>query len=226
MNGKSIFLDQDLLVAYVDGELEPERRAAVEAALLHDAEAWEAVRLLRLSGEAAARAFADVVDEPVPDRLIAAAADRSKIADSAARRPKVRWPPAWWAPLLAASLAALAIGLGAGYGLRGLETTPERSSAGTYAPAASRSDPLAARFESVLVAALEKGSEGQSFTYESQDVGHGRVELGRTFTTGFGSDCREFHREETRAGDLRRDNGLACRGLDRGWTVMILPAAG
>jgi hypothetical protein len=227
MSGKPVFLDQDLLVAYVDGELEPEQRAAVEAALLHDAEAWEAVRLLRLSGEAAARAFADVVDEPVPARLIAAAADRSKIADGAGRRPKVRWTSGRWAVPLAASLAALAIGLGAGYGLRGLEATPDQSSPGTYAPAAaSTSDPLAARFESALVAALEKGSEGQSFTYESQNVGHGSVELGRTFTTGFGWDCREFHREETRAGDRRRDNGLACRDLDRGWTVMILPAAG
>jgi len=227
MSKKPIVLDQDLLVAYVDGELEPERRAAVEAALLHDAEAWEAVRLLRLSGDAAARAFADVVDEPVPARLIAAAADRSKIANGATGRAKVRWISARWAVPLAASLAALAIGLGAGYGLRGLEAPPEGPSAGTYAPAAdSTSDPLAARFESVLVGALEKGSAGQSFTYESQDVGHGSVKLGRTFTTGFGSDCREFRREETRAGDLRRDNGLACRGLDKGWTVMILPAAG
>ena len=66
MSENRIFLDQDLLVAYVDRELPPDRLAAVEAALLHDAEAWEAVRLLRLSAKAAARAFALVIDEPVP----------------------------------------------------------------------------------------------------------------------------------------------------------------
>ena len=37
MSENRIFLDHDLLVAYVDRELPPDRLAAVEAALLHDA---------------------------------------------------------------------------------------------------------------------------------------------------------------------------------------------
>jgi hypothetical protein len=221
MSENQIFLDQDLLVAYVDQELPPDRQAAVEAALVHDAEAWEAVRLLRLSAKAAARAFAHVIEEPVPARLRAAAGGKIDDGLLTARGAKTR-PAARWLMPLAASLAALAVGLGAGYSLHGLGG----SSGGGYIPAtAPAADPLAARFESALLAALEKGSDRQSFVCESKDVGQGRVELGRAFTTGFGSDCREFHREETRAGGLHREDGLACRGADKSWSVMVLPAA-
>jgi surface antigen len=129
---------------------------------------------------------------------------------------------------LAASLAALAVGLGAGYSLRGITGgTTTGTAGGTYIPAgAATVDPLAARFESALFAALEKGADGRSFSYDSKDVGQGRVELGRAFTTGFGADCREFHREETRGSVASRADGLACRGADKGWSVMILPPAG
>ncbi len=223
MSESRIFLDHELLVAYVDRELPPDRLAAVEAALVHDAEAWERVRLLRLSAHAAARAFAHVIDEPVPARLRAAAEGKAENGNLVALGARARPAAARWLMPLAASLAALALGLGAGYSLRG----PGGAPGGGYVPAtASTVDPLAARFESVLLAALEKGSEGQSFTYESKDVGQGRIDLGRAFTTGFGSDCREFHREETRAGAHRREDGLACRGADKGWSVMVLPGTG
>jgi anti-sigma factor RsiW len=221
MSENRIFLDHDLLVAYVDGELPPDRLAAVEAALLHDAEAWEAVRLLRLSAKAAARAFAPVIDEPIPARLRAAAGGKAERGKLGAPRPRMR---AGWPMALGASLAALAVGLGAGYSLRGITGG---TAGGAYTPASdATADPLAARFESALLAALEKGVDGQSVSYESKDVGQGRVELGRAFTTGFGSDCREFHREETRASALSRADGLACRSADKGWSVMILPTAG
>jgi anti-sigma factor RsiW len=221
MSENRVFLDHDLLVAYVDRELPPDRLAAVEAALLHDADAWEAVRLLRLSAKAAARAFAPVIDEPIPARLRAAAGGKAESGKFGAPRPRMR---AGWPMALGASLAALAVGLGAGYSLRGITGG---TAGGAYTPASdATADPLAARFESALLAALEKGVDGQSVSYESKDVGQGRVELGRAFTTGFGSDCREFHREETRASALSRADGLACRGADKGWSVMILPTAG
>ncbi len=225
MSENRIFLDQDLLVAYVDRELPSDRLAAVEAALVHDAEAWEAVRVLRLSAKAAARAFAPVVDEPIPARLRAAAGEKVENSRFGAPRAPMR---AGWLMALAASLAALAVGLGAGYSLHGMTGGITGGTAGgAYIPAsAATADPLAARFESALLAALEKESDGQSFSYESKEVGQGRVELGRAFTTGFGADCREFHREETRGSVASRADGLACRGADRGWSVMILPAAG
>jgi surface antigen len=204
-----VFLDHDLLVAYVDGELPRERLAAVEAALMRDAEAWETVRLLRLSANAAARAFAPVLQEPIPARLMEAA----NPARANSRRPARFWPMA-----LAASLAALAIGVGAGYELRSLPSG--------YIPASLTSaDPLAGKFEAALQTILEKGKPGESLTYESPAAGSGQVVLGPAFATGFGAPCQEFHRDETRGSEHRVADGIACRAADKSWSVMILPRA-
>ena len=207
MNQKTISLDHELLVSYVDGELPRERVADVEAALMHDAAAWETVRLLRLSTQAAARAFAAVMEEPVPARLIAAAS-----APGIARRPTMRrWPAA-----IAASFAALAIGLGAGYFLHADKSA--------YVPASlPGSDPLNSRFEAALANALNGGAEGTHVNYESQGM-QGEIVLGAAFMTSFGSPCRSFHREENRADGRHAADGIACQASDKSWSVMTLPA--
>lgn len=206
MNDKTISLDHELLVSYVDGELPRERVAGVEAALMHDAAAWETVRLLRLSAQAAASAFAAVMEEPVPARLIAAAT-----APGVIRRPTMRrWPTA-----IAASLAALAIGLGAGYFLHADNSG--------YVPASlPGSDPLNSRFEAALASALNGGAEQAHVNYESQGM-KGEIVLGAGFTTSFGSPCRAFHRDESRTDGRHAADGVACQAGDKSWSVMILP---
>ena len=94
--------DTDLM-AYADGQLPPERRPAVEAALAADP--GLAARLAELRGQKAALhdALDPWLDEPIPARLLAAAAPPAH-------------PSAWqaWRPFL--SLAAtLLLGLGAGW---------------------------------------------------------------------------------------------------------------
>ncbi len=205
-----VILDQDLLVAYVDGELPVERVASVEAALMHDAQAWETVRLLRLSANAAARAFAPVLKEAIPQRLIAAAGVGS-VREPV--RSRSLWPLA-----LAASLAALAIGLGGGYMLRGANSG--------YVPASlPAEDPLQEKFEASLQGLLDRGGEGATVTYESQPTGQGRIVLGHALVTGSGRACLEFHRDETRGSSHSTADGLACQAADRSWGVMILPTA-
>ena len=205
-----VILNHDLLVAYVDGELPSARVAAVEAALMHDAEAWNTVRLLRLSANAAARAFAPVLDEAIPQRLIAAAGIGPVRASVRDRAP---WPLA-----LAAGLAALAIGIGGGYLLRGMNAG--------YVPASlPAEDPLQERFEAALQGLLDKGSAGASVTYESQPTGQGRIMLGHAFVTGSGRSCLEFHRDETRGSSHSETDGLACKAADQSWSVMTLPTA-
>ena len=130
---------------------------------------------------------------------------------------------------LAATLAALAIGLAGGYELRALGVGvagPERAEG--YAPAAAPpTDLLAAAFELALLPALDGGAEGQAFAYAGKAGERGRIELGGRFTTGFGAECREFTRSESRDGVSSRAGGLACRGADRSWNVMLLlPVAG
>jgi anti-sigma factor RsiW len=113
----------ETLVAYLDGELDDTERREVEAWL--DAEPSVRDRLLALAESASAvrAAFADIVNEPVPDRLIAAARGEtasgeiiSSEAEIVAFRPKIAgrtaaFPRRWGAGLaMAAGLCGLVIG--------------------------------------------------------------------------------------------------------------------
>ena len=213
MNDLPLNLDQETLVAYVDKELPPAQAAAVEAALMQNAAARDTVRQLRLSAAAAAHAFDAVLNEPVPDRLLLAGLGG---ASPAARRP--RWQMRRLLPL-AASLAALALGLAGGYELHRIQADQVEG----YVPAAAVVDPLNTAYESVLMPALESGAEGQAFAYTGAATDHGSIKLGRRFTTGFGAECREFTRREVRGGGTQDDAGIACRGADQSWNVMLLP---
>lgn len=99
--------DADELMSYADGELAPERAAAVERRLERDADARRYVEEIRRQNEALRRTFAAVETEDVPARLLAAVrrAPRPSMRDMAGR-----------AAPLAASLAA---GLAAGWFLHG-----------------------------------------------------------------------------------------------------------
>jgi hypothetical protein len=226
MNDLPLNLDPELLVAYVDKELPPAQMAAVEAALMHNGAARETVRQLRLSAAAAAHAYDAALNE-LPDRLLlaAGAGELPPVPQMEPRRPGARLRRLL---PLTATLAALAIGLAGGYELRALGVGvagPGRAEG--YEPAAATpADLLAAAFESALLPALDGGAEGQAFAYAGKAGERGRIELGGRFTTGFGAECREFTRSESRNGVSGRAGGLACRGADRSWNVLLLPDAG
>lgn len=84
------------LHAYVDAQLDEARRLRVEAHLAHDAQAAESVRVWREQNEALRALYNPVLNEPVPQRLLAA------------RAPRGRWP--YYA--LAAGAMGLSFGLG------------------------------------------------------------------------------------------------------------------
>jgi hypothetical protein len=173
------------------------------------------LRRLRLSAGGIAQAFEGKLDEPVPDRLLGAARGTGKQAREARRRPAI----APWAWGLAASVAAFALGLGSEVLL--FPTAPG------YIPAAETpSDPLAARFEVTLRSALDEGKDGQIFPYAAPEVGNGSIKLGSRFATVSGSPCREFWRQESRGRSLLSDHGIACRGANGSWSVMVLPGGG
>ena len=110
----------EALVAYLDGELDAD--PAVQSRLLALAESAGALR----------SAFADVVAEPVPERLIAAArgetapATEAEIVVLRPRRPILPASPSrrWYIQLAtAAGLFGLAVGVGTGY-IGGSEWAP------------------------------------------------------------------------------------------------------
>jgi hypothetical protein len=219
MNEDRISLTNEILVAFVDRELPADQMAAVEAALAHDAAARDIVYKLRVSAQIAKSVSIDALREPLPLHLVKAARgiSRAKPAptiDATARRSSSRW----LLPL-AASIAALAIGLAGGYLFRDF-------SGGYVRAEATSVDPLAANYEATLQGSLDSGAvAGQSFTYDGPGVGQGKITLGRSFTTSNNRACREFSREEVRGTSRSGGDGLACRGPDGGWSIMFFHRA-
>jgi len=113
------------LIAYLDGELEMAERRDIEAWLDTDPAAREKLAALAESANLVRLAFDEVMHEPLPDRLIAAARGETVSSEPDAqvlpfkRRPgKGRTPAAqrWWIGLpVAASLFGLLLGGGVAY---------------------------------------------------------------------------------------------------------------
>ena len=106
-------IDDELLMAYADGELDVAHAAAVEAQIAGDPDAREAVRRFRETRKLAGSAFAE---EPVPPALeaaVRAAARRHRPMDNVIRFPAPAAPPAAHTPSLP-SAAAIALLLAAG----------------------------------------------------------------------------------------------------------------
>jgi anti-sigma factor RsiW len=121
--------------AYVDNQAAPRRRQAVDEALLRDQALADRVALLERQNAALRDGFDLWLDEPIPERLIAAAVPPAAVG----RRPVPRW-----IGLAAAAAASLAIGLGGGWFARelllqqdGTPTTFSRQAALTHALYAS-----------------------------------------------------------------------------------------
>ncbi len=107
----------DALVAYLDGELDADERRHVEAWLEADPAVRERLTALAQTGELLRGAYADIVDEPVPPRLIAAARGASGTAPQEAEILVLK-RPGWAAITLPAR--RWQIGLAAAAGLFGV----------------------------------------------------------------------------------------------------------
>jgi anti-sigma factor RsiW len=117
-------LSDDRLVAYLDGEIENQERREIEAWLDNDPAARDTLAALAASAELLRQAYDEVVREPLPDRLIAAARGEraphagARIMPFTPRRVAAPVPlrQRWWIALpIAASLFGLLAGGGAAY---------------------------------------------------------------------------------------------------------------
>jgi hypothetical protein len=209
-------ISDETLMAYADGELDAAARAGVEAAMQEDAEIGKRIARHRALREAMQVAYSGVLEEPVPDRLIAAARGRSTAAQSnadapqstiidlsqareAARRrnaaPSRRWQPA-------ALAASLLLGLGLGF-------LAWHGSSGAL---------IQSRAGGGLIASAALG-EALS-TQLSDDRSGQRIAItGLSFRNKSGAYCRTFTLTGTDA-----SSGLACReGSD--WRIKALAQA-
>lgn len=101
----------EMLMAHVDGELSPAEMAAIEAMAAGDPDVAARLARHRLLSGAVAGAYADVVEEPVPERLTALLEAGKVISLDAIRRR--RFTPAWgrWGTIAAGVAAGLVVGL-------------------------------------------------------------------------------------------------------------------
>lgn len=107
-----MIVSDEMLMAYVDGELDAEMAAAVEAAAAQDVDVAARLARHRLLAGAVTGAFAGIVDEPVPERLTALLGDTGNVVSLDAARQR-RAAPAWgrWGTIAAGIAAGLVVGL-------------------------------------------------------------------------------------------------------------------
>jgi anti-sigma factor RsiW len=179
--------DHDLN-AFVDGQLAPEQVSIVEAALARNPELAARVADFRAQGRSLRDALDPVLDETIPDRLLAAAATGRAGASGRVRR--------WAGPALAAA-AMLMLGVGLGWYGRdmliergGTPTTFARSAAfahALYAADARRPVEVWAAEEKSLVTWLTKRLGFKVYAPDLNGLGYalvgGRLVAGNEFPT-------------------------------------------
>jgi hypothetical protein len=205
--------DDDTLMAYADGELDPVQRAAIAAAIRDDPALAAAVACHQALRRDVFAAFAGTLDEPVPERLqpraaapvhdlaaVRAAREAAELQSRQVREAR-RARPQWGA--LAASLAVgvLAGSLGAGW-----------FGGGKGEPALVRDDDGALSAGPGLARALDRQL--------AQEAGANGIRIGLSFLSVGGNYCRSFQ--------LGGSSGLACREGEA-WRIPVLadsPAQG
>jgi hypothetical protein len=189
----------EMLMAYADDELDPAERAAIEEAMRGDPAMAAAVARHRELRQDVFAAFSSVVEEPVPERLLAAtgAAPVVQLDDLRARRAKALAARRWSWPEWGALAATLLVGLFVGsLGLTRLQGT------GDLAIARNAGGALAAA-----------GRLDDALTHQLAGTGGGDVRIGMSFVSNGGAYCRSFA--------LGATAGLACREGGK-WSIPVL----
>jgi len=209
-------IDDEILAAYVDGELDPADKAQVDAAARTDAALARRIQAQRRLRETLAGAYGSVLREPSPDRLVQAVkalpprpraevvdlgAARVKRASREAARPRSgRW--AQWGVIAACPVLAV------GVGLRVWHSGPSVLPVATAMVSGPPGDMVA------------QGSLAEALNNQLASAGPGTdpVRIGVSFRGNDGRDCRTFQ-VTTSEGFA----GLACR-QDGAWRLRATEA--
>lgn len=192
-------LNDELLCAYMDGELDPEARARVEQALVDDAGARVRLERMRAADE---RLKAEI---PLPalqpnDPLSA------RILDGKPVPPRVSRPSRWGVAIsaLAAGISGIVVGFV-------LSRSQEPKVVPVVASVTSASTSLSgASSNQLLLATLENGESGKAAV-----EGDRSVQIILTFESDDGRYCRTFGARDASASA----EGVACRNAGQ-WQVV------
>jgi len=156
----------ETLMAYADGELDAETRRAVEAEMAADPQVAQEVERHRAMRAEVSGAFAGVLDEQVPDRLLHAA----KKSATSTVQPRRQWSWPEWTSVA----ASLLIGILAGRAILQPESESRLVVAGTDGRV-------------VAGGALAQALSEQLSSQDGTDV-----DIGLSFRTRSGEYCRTF----------------------------------
>ena len=188
-------VDDEMLMAYVDGELGPDARDAVERALAASPTLREEVQRQHMLRSSLGAFYAPVAEEEAPERLRAMLAPEAKgaeIVDFAAARDRRR--PVFALPHFAAMAASLAVGV--------IATQLALAPAG---PVTVESGALLAQGHLAEALETQLASAGAA----------GDTRIGLTFADREGRICRTFESPAV--------SGIGCRG-DAGWVLPMTSA--
>ncbi len=179
-------IESETIVAYVDGELDAEKTAEVEAAAKSDPALAEAIAMHRRLREGLFAAFAPIAEDPVPDRLVAAAEPPAPVSlDVFRARRKVFFQ----AGALAACMVAAA-------GVTLILTQPHGD------------------FRSGPAGLIAQGQLARALSSQLASDDQGATRIGLTFRDKTGVVCRTFSTQASdgmacRDGDAWRVDALA-----------------
>lgn len=182
-------IEAEKIVAYVDGELDAEATAEVEAAAKADPAVADAIAAHRALREDLFAAFAPIAEEPVPDRLVAAAMEPAPVVSLDAFRARRRQ--------IVMQAGALAACLVAGVGIALALTQPQ----GDFRPASGG-----------LVA---QGQLAQALSSQLASEDGGATRIGLTFRDRSGAVCRTFSTATSDGLACRSDKGWRVDALAR-----------
>jgi len=112
-------LSPEVLMAYVDGELDPASRREVEAAMASDARIAREIARLKAQRSELEAAFSGVLREPMPESLLdsartaptaSAVTDLSQVRARKEGARAHRWSPSQWAAIAASVLIGVLVG--------------------------------------------------------------------------------------------------------------------
>ncbi|HED15022.1 MAG TPA: hypothetical protein ENI62_15475 [Gammaproteobacteria bacterium] len=201
-------VDDSLLVAYVDGELDSSACAEVEAQIVRSPELQQMVNLLRQSTAAVSVAFDEALYGPMPEL--------TPPAEVFHWRHNLGATITTWLLLLRPAVVPIsAVALIAGVVLGRLWFL------GAPPPADVAQAVDQRVITGTLTKALEFNTSGSLSRWRS-GVASGFIKPLRTFVTKDGRFCREFEQSSGKAqGSKLLEKGLACRDSAGGWQVLV-----
>ncbi len=211
-------IDEGLLNAYIDGELDQKERGEIERQLESDPVAARYVKQIGNMDRLVRSALDEAVAQPLSRSLL-----RSVDALNT-RSEQNRSPVRWQQPsvALAASLLLLALGFGAGL------FTAERQFSLQLAMAENIRSQALEEVGKTLNQVLEHSPSGQAVDWQSEqyDVSAQLIPV-RTLKTADQRYCREYREILIIDGQREERHGLSCRTGKENWeTRLLVPEGG